>query len=265
MSRKAAGGFSANYLIDFASTLGAGATEPLQTTCFEYSVDFGRMLGRTLTLGFREDPWRRVERPEGLGEIGYFEAEEFDPARFRPNKPNASFANLTLRDGYWAAKIISAFTDRHLEGDRPRGDGTRVPTPRGTSCARWRRGRDAIARYFFDRVPPLDFFTVEDGRLQYHDLGVERGVYDTTGTRYRTRVAPVTSRYARGSWTPWVVSAARVITLDVGEADAAAGGTDTRDYPFFEIGVQVDRGDGWSRTTTVFVARASGRVVGIRR
>jgi len=35
--------------------------------------------------------------------------------------------------------------------------------------------RDKIARYWFDRVAPLDFFQVENGTLLFHDLAVDLG------------------------------------------------------------------------------------------
>jgi hypothetical protein len=36
--------------------------------------------------------------------------------------------------------------------------------------------RDKIARYWFGRIAPLDFFTIEDGTLRFHDLGVDIGL-----------------------------------------------------------------------------------------
>ena len=36
--------------------------------------------------------------------------------------------------------------------------------------------RDKIARYWFGRVAPLDFFSVQDGMLCFHDLAVDIGL-----------------------------------------------------------------------------------------
>jgi hypothetical protein len=38
--------------------------------------------------------------------------------------------------------------------------------------------RDKIARYWFGRVAPLDFFSVQDGTLHFRDLAVDLGLVD---------------------------------------------------------------------------------------
>jgi hypothetical protein len=164
--------FLRHYLIDFASTLGAGAQGVFPTACNEYSIDFAAIFGRALSLGFFQDDWRRLQQPEGLDEVGYFESEVFRPEAFKPLKPNAAFANLTDRDGYWAAKIISAFEDAHIEAIVAEGEYANPEASRWIARVLAER-RDKIARYWFDRVPPLDFFVNEGGVVHFHDLGAE--------------------------------------------------------------------------------------------
>jgi hypothetical protein len=106
--------FVRHHLIDFASTLGSGARGPSEKYGWEYGLDGPAILGRVLTLGLVEDEWRRARRPEGIPEVGFFDAERFDPMAFDPLLPNTAFAHMTDRDGYWAAKILTAFTDEHL-------------------------------------------------------------------------------------------------------------------------------------------------------
>ena len=250
-------------MIDFASSLGAGAQGPFPTACHEYSIDFAATFGRALTLGFAEDPWRRLERPEGLDEVGYFESEIFSPKAFKPTKPNAAFANLTDRDGYWAAKIISAFSDAHLEAVVDEG---RYADPEAT---RWiarvlAERRDKIARYFFDRVPPLDFFVYDDGELSFHDLGAERGIYPGHSPRYRLRVAASTSDRERGQWTTWQeLLEARAVLEDV--FGHTGIGQVAISEPFLAVQVQVSRGSNWSSSVIAYIARRSGRVVAVDR
>jgi hypothetical protein len=254
--------FVRHYLIDFASTLGVGALGPFPMGCFEYSFDFGASVGRAITLGVREDNWRKVERPEGLDEVGYFESEYFNPKAFKPLEPNSAFANLTDRDGYWAAKIISAFTDEHLETVVDEG---RYRNPEAARYVRrmLSERRDVIARFFFDRIPPLDFFAYERGVLRFRDLGLERAVYAADSTRYRFRLATVTAARERAARTDWIVLAApRIDLTTVGDALAASS---QESHPFWAIELQVHRGEGWSPTVTVYVARASGRVVALDR
>ncbi len=254
--------FVRHYLIDFASTLGVGALGPFPMGCFEYSFDFAASLGRAITLGVRQDNWRKVERPEGVDEVGYFESQYFNPKAFKPLEPNSAFANLTDRDGYWAAKIISAFTDEHLDAVVAEG---RYRNPEATRYVRrmLSERRDVIARFFFDRVPPLDFFTYERGVLRFRDLGLERAVYAADSTRYRFRLATVTAARARAARTDWIALAAP--RIDVATAGDAVASPSQDSHPFWAIELQVHRGEDWGPTVAVYVARASGRVVALDR
>ena len=256
--------FLRHYLIDFASTLGAGAQGPFPTACNEYSIDFAAIFGRTLTLGLAQDAWRRLERPEGLDEVGYFESEIFKPMAFKPLKPNAAFANLTGRDGYWAAKIISAFSDAHLQAIVTEGQ------YRNPDAAQWiarvlGERRDKIARYFFDRIPPLDFFVNDDGVVRFHDLGAERGIYPGSVARYRARVAASTAQRQRGRWTPWQEYAETAVDLAQASDREEIGSLPISGSAFLALEVQVNRGSNWSSAITVYVARRSGRVVAVDR
>ncbi len=256
--------FVRHYLIDFASTLGAGALGPVPAATHEYSLDVGLTLGRALALGLWEDPWRTIERPQELDEIGLFQSEVFHPMAYKPLEPNTAFANFTDRDGYWAAKIISAFTDDHLEAIVAEG---RYRSP---DAARWitrvlAERRDIVARYFFDRVAPLDFFVHDRGRLTFHDLGVEREIYDRDATTYRARVAGATPERARGSWTEWIELERTVVESDSMVRSEGATIRSVEVHPFLAIEVQVSRGEAWSASVVVYVARSSGRVVALSR
>ncbi len=255
--------FLRHYFIDFASSLGAGALGPIPPACDEYSFDVALVLGRTFALGLWEDPWRRVARPTELSSIGYFDSETFHPMAFRPFEPNAAFANFTDRDGYWAAKIISAFTDEHLRAAVAEG---RYTNP---AAAEWivrvlAERRDIIARYFFDRVPPLDFFRLDAGRLSWHDLGAARGLYDPSTSRYRTRVAPASARGDEGPWGPWAEVEHPAIDLATLTRDLPTGSPERP--AFTAVDLQVRRGTGgWSAPARVYIAAASGRVVAVDR
>lgn len=254
--------FVRHYLIDFASTLGVGALGPFPMGCFEYSFDFAASLGRAITLGMREDDWRKLDRPDGLDEVGYFESGYFHPKAFKPLEPNSAFANLTDRDGYWAAKIISAFTDEHLEAAVAQG------RYRNPDAARYVRRmlserRDVIARFYFDRVPPLDFFAYEGGVLRFRDLGTERGIYRADSTHYRVRVAAVTAARERASRSGWLALEGPLV--DVIAAGDAVASPSRASHPFWAIELQVHRGEDWSPSVTTYVARASGRVIALDR
>jgi len=261
-------GFVRHHLIDFASTLGAYGDQPVRRFGFEYGFDVFPITGRLLTLGFREDKWVNLERPAGLDEIGLLDVELFEPQDWKPDLPHSGMANLTRLDGYWAAKIVSAFTDRQL---RLIVEQARYQNPDAADfLVRTLAGRrDKIARYWFDRVPPLDYFKVEPQGLVFHDLAVERGYAAATSTRYRYRTAAVDSgRGVQGDpgWTPWVEVATTVLPILGADgrlrADIPRGDDSHR---FLAVEVQLNRGNRWSASTTVYGAYGSGRIVALDR
>lgn len=252
--------FVRHHLIDFASSLGAGGTGPHRPYGVEYSLDVSAMTGRWFALGFHEDSWRYLQLDSAAPELGYFESERFDPMEFKPQFPNSAFADFTARDGYWAAKIISAFTREHVEAAVAAGQ-YRDPQSAERLVEILLARRAKIVRTWFDRVPPLDFFRVADGRLVGEDLGVARGFYPAAG-RYRAQVAAVTPGRAAAGWSPWIERDA--VTVDTEGIDAVRNASRDR-YPFVAVRWQVDRGEGWSDTVTVFASRTRVRVVGIQR
>jgi hypothetical protein len=244
--------FVRHYLIDFASTIGVGANGPTPMYGWEYAFDVPQVLARLLALGFHEDDWRRIERPEGLAEVGYWGTEHYNPKGFKSLLPNSAFALMTDRDGYWAAKIIAAFTDEQLraicETAKYRDRAATEHVARVLA-----KRRDIIAREWFSRVPPIDFFRVDGGRLVASDLGTERGLWSAEETRYRLRHAAVDEgRNRQGDRTDW--QALEELTVPLG---AGSG-------PFHAYELQVDRGDGWSDSVIAYVAR-SGRIIAVDR
>jgi hypothetical protein len=255
--------FLRHHFLDFASTLGSGANGPFELACFEHGADFPAMGGRALSFGLREDAWRKIRRPSGLDEVGFFESELFDPIEFKPLTNNAAFANMSDRDGYWAAKIISAFTDRHLEAVVAEGK-YRNPAAADYIARTLGKRRDKIATYWFERVAPLDFFVPQGSLIRFHDLGVERGLYPGPA-RYRARTAATRFDRHRESWTEWIEFAELGIPLADMTRDPAIQATSLDASPFLAIEVEVSRSSEWSSPVTVFVARASGRVVAVER
>lgn len=252
-------GHVAHYLIDFASTLGAGASGPSPRYGREYTLDLPAVLGRGLALGLYESPWYRSRRPAGLPELGYLASEEFDPFAFAPLQPNSAFAECTDRDAYWAAKIISAFTDAQLAAICAEA-GYRDPAAGATVARILGERRDTIARRCFARVPPLDFFRVVDGELRGRDLGVERGVWPAAVTRYRVRLDLVDAEREpldAGEWRP-----AEALRVALAERLALAPGAAPA---FIAARWQADRGEGFGPETTVYISQQSGQVAALER
>lgn len=249
-----------HYLIDFASTLGTGANGPIHKWGWEATLDPRSFLRRTLTLGMVEEDYRQMERPEDLPEIGWFEAEAFTPRGYAPPMPNPAFARLNVRDGYWAAKILSAFTDDHLRAAVQQGE-YRDPRAADYMVRTLAARRDAIARAWFEIVAPLDFFVLEEGGVRFMDLAQERGLAGGSETSYRARVTACDAERRHFADARWSLLERTWVGLE----GASVHDAPLPRFPFVHVEVQVDRGAGWSPSVHAYVARRSGRVVEVQR
>ena len=256
--------FVRHNLIDFASTLGSSGYLPHPRSGSEYTVDPPAIAGRLFAFGFYESNWRRIERPEGLDELGYFQSEYFDPEEFKPYYSNSAFANMTKRDAYWAAKIISAFTEEHLNAIVAEA---KYQNPKAADYVVkiLAERRDKIARTYFDRIPPLDFFRRDGDRIVFHDLGNERGIYPGTTPQYRARASAVNADYKVHGWSEWVELRTTDIPLGSGPLASNVEQAPVENYPFAAIEVKVNRGGGWSSTITAYLSRSHEAVVAIHR
>lgn len=250
-------GYVKHHLIDFASTLGTFGAEPVKRFGYEFGVDLPAILGRALALGFHEDAWVELQRPEGLVEVGMLDVDTFEPEKWKPDLPHSGMASLTAADGYWAAKVLSGFTLDHLRTMVGEGH---YQDPRAVEfLVKTLRGRqEKIVRYWFDEVPPLDFFQVSGDVVRYSDLGVERGFISGDGVLYRYRMAAVNSEREAGQWSPWSESSVPEMLLN------AAPETDDG-HLFIAMQCQVNRGQGWSVSTTAYMAAASGNIIAVDR
>jgi hypothetical protein len=261
-------GFVQHYLIDFASTLGAFGDKLVKRFGYEYGFDAFPILGRTVTLGIVEDKWVSLERPPGLNEVGLFDSATFEPDGWKADLPHSGMANLTRRDGYWGAKVLSAFTDEDLRLIVDQGH-YQNPDAADFLVKTLAERRDEIVRYWFDQVPPLDFFTLTAEGIDFHDLAAERGYASVEQSRYRYRLAAVGSdrrNHREDGWTQWRETAATLVPL-FGDDDRLADDipkTDA-DHRFLAVEVQVDRGDSWSDSAILYGAYASGRLVALDR
>ena len=169
-------GWVRHHLLDLGASLGAAAEGPkAERTGYEYKVDWGWIGRRLVTLGFATEPWRGAEQKTGVPSVGNFEAARYEPDRFKPLMPHPAFGKRTSRDGYWGAKLVASFSDSQIEAAIDAA-GYEDPRAKPLLLSLLRQRRDAVARFWFDRVAPVDFFHVDGGRLAFRDLAVDRGL-----------------------------------------------------------------------------------------
>lgn len=103
-----------HHLIDFGATLGSATHEAKSARQgHEHLIEFRPSLIQIATLGAYVPKWARVQHSKSPA-VGAFEAEAFDPAKWKPNYPNPAFENRLPEDLSWASSKIAAFTDSDI-------------------------------------------------------------------------------------------------------------------------------------------------------
>ncbi len=180
-----------HYLIDFGKALGAmGKLNNWKWPGYTYRIDFEVALKSLLGLGVWPRPYDTIESPPIRG-VGLFEVSKYDPGSWRPNSIYFPLLDKDRFDAFWGAKIIIRFSPDHIRTAVEQG---RLTDPRAVDyltevlIARQRK----TARYWFDRVAPLDRFEVEgegeSSRLCFDDLAIRYNLVDGgERTRYEVR------------------------------------------------------------------------------
>ena len=177
-----------HYLLDAGASLGASAEGAKDVRRgFEQRFDLGWIGTRFFTLGLVQEPWRKARQATGIPAVGNFEADVFEPQKWRPLQYVEPFRKMTEADAYWGAKLVASFSDSQI---RAAIDAAGYEDPRAPVYLfqMLRERRDKVARYWFDRVAPLDFFDVKDGVVRFHDLAVDLGL--AQARRYEIEIAP---------------------------------------------------------------------------
>jgi hypothetical protein len=187
--------FVKHYLIDFGATLGSASHGPnMPWRGYQYDYDPGVVIANVFTLGLYVRPW---EKQPGVlyPSVGIFDSNLFNPMTYKPQVPNPAFQSMTMSDGFWAAKIVMSFSDEQLETIIKEG---KYSDPQAESFLLniLKERRDVIGNYFFNRMTPLDQFTVgynEQKRphLEFKDLAIASGINDSNTTyQFQIRYLP---------------------------------------------------------------------------
>jgi hypothetical protein len=184
--------FVRHHLIDFASTLGSGSNAKKEIAAQnprggnEYIVELGPGLRSASTLGLWERPWRDV-RYRVFPEIGRIESDFFRPQEWRPEYPNPAFERMQPADAFWAARIVSRFTDEMVRALVHTGQ-YQDPAAEAHLVDTLLKRRDKVISYYFRQVNPLAEFAVEDEGtapvLAFRNLGQEAGLAAAFGYEY---------------------------------------------------------------------------------
>ena len=101
-------------MFDFGSILGSGTVyaqrhRPGNEYIFEQRPGWATLA----TLGLSAT-WTTLDYPRCPDLVGRLEVEGFDPTKWKPEYPNPAFENMRPDDAFWAARIVSKFSDEAI-------------------------------------------------------------------------------------------------------------------------------------------------------
>jgi hypothetical protein len=161
-----------HYMFDFGSVLGSSGSRP--ASGFEYMVEKRTTLLTLLTLGLWTPSYQFNRGPGDLyPNVGLAEADRFDPKAWKPTYPNVAFQNMQPDDAFWAARLVSRFSDEALAAIVGKAN-YRDPRAAEYLLSVLITRRDKVVRAWINGVNPLvNFKLAADGTLTFDNAAVD--------------------------------------------------------------------------------------------
>lgn len=164
-----------HYLLDFGDALGSAGTGPKYLgEGYEGLLDWQQILQSFFSAGLWYRYWLPLQRSP-YGEVGVYEAQVFEPARWRPAIPNPAFDQAEPLDTYWAAALIARFDVDDLVAVVKEARYTRPGASAWVLRVLLMR-QYRLLSWAFERVLPLDAPAVQGATLTLEDLAVRAGL-----------------------------------------------------------------------------------------
>jgi hypothetical protein len=177
--RDGGGGYIKHYMFDFGSILGSGTVFAQRHRAGnEYIFEQAPGWKSLATLGLYVRPWMLIDYPDVPKSIGRFEGDAFDPAAWKPEYPNPAFDNMRPDDAFWAARIVSRFSDAAIRAIVQKA---RYSDPRATDYMTETliKRRDKVVNTWLNGVnPAVDLSLTASGQLTWANAAVNAGVAD---------------------------------------------------------------------------------------
>ncbi len=247
-------GYIKHYMFDFGSILGSG-TIFAQTHRAGNEYIFEHEPGwRTLgTLGFYLRPWMLIDYPDVPPSVGRFEGDSFNPEKWKPEYPNPAFENMRPDDAFWAARIVSRFTEPMV---RAIVEKARYSDPRATEymTATLMKRREKVLRTWLNAVNPvIDPALNSSGQLTFGNAAIAAGVAEAPSA-YRVQW------FKFDNTTDTRENVGEIVSVSTAAADAPAtligpgggeyiGVTITATHPTYPM---------WAKPATFYFRRAAG-------
>jgi hypothetical protein len=197
--------------------------------------------------------------------LGNFEADFFQPEKWKPEYPNPAFNNLTDEDAFWGAKIVMAFSDDQVRAIVKTGQLSDSRAEAYLTETLMKR-RDKVGRLWLNQVNPLDQFTIEGNALLFDNAAARllKGVpaadsYQAQWHRfdnYKQTQEPIASR---------ITTKERRLDIPSAAFDGPSDGVGS--YALAEITTHSSHHSGWARPLRVYLRKNNTgvSVVGIER
>jgi hypothetical protein len=221
----------------------------------------------TVSLGTNVNSWENVDTDSYIPHpsVGYFRADVFKPGNWVSAHPLPAFENMTLRDAFWGAKLVTSFSNEDIRAIVETG---RISNPQAEEYLVnvLIERRNMIGRYWFSRINPIDkfktFVTDNEITLNFEDLGLENNVFDSNQTFYEYSITVVDGKTLLDNQTTQSsrISIDRDMILGQKSKDKVV-------VLEYEIITRRQASDVKEKRTQVYVALESSgaRVVGIQR
>jgi hypothetical protein len=162
-------GHTVHYILDFGEALGVHGVEKNRPwDGYEHFFSYNAMIRNFLGFGLPIKGWENLETtltdPKGT-----FNAENFDPKTWRESVQFMPMRQAQPEDDYWAAKILAALTQDHLE---TLFEAAKYPDPEYSKVMIQflMQRRQKIFEYIFKQVSPLESEGFKDGALKVQDI-----------------------------------------------------------------------------------------------
>ena len=254
-------GFIRHYMFDFGSIMGSGSVfAQVPRAGNEYILEWAPALKTLATLGLYVRPWILVDYPDAGRAVGRFEADFFDPLQWRPEYPNPAFDLMRPDDAFWAARLVSRFSDAAIRAVVAKA-GYSEPGAAEYIASTLIKRRDKVLRAWLTQVNPV----VEprlgaDGTLTWANAAIEADVASPSASYVLTW-----ARFDNATGTS--VAATENVRVSSPRADAPS--SILQGAEFITVSIRTIHPDypGWNAPANVYLRRvlAGWEAVGLDR
>lgn len=210
-------GHTVHYILDFGENFGVHGEEKSRPwDGFEYFFSWGDTAKTFLTFGIPVKKWEDFKMDTD-SKLGNFEADLFEPGKWKETTQFLPIRSSQADDDYWAAKIIAAVKPEHLQALFTHADHPEESYTKAVLDILAKR-RDRVIAYAFTRVSPLEFSNLTDGKLILKDLGRDHGL---EASEYKVRFLNSKGRKAAPDT---IITGGKEIEVSISQALEAAKG-----------------------------------------